>query len=730
MNNYEKLDLYEHNIDAYEKVKEVYDNGGDVVSVIQATGTGKSYISFALALDNKEKKILYVVPTNGIKEHLLESINSNPNLSIEEDFPNLNIITYQSLVNMTKEELSNLECDMLITDEIQHFRGPVWEARIKTIIDTHPNLIRFGMTAYTVVDRGTSYERDVTNPLTDEIFSNSVVSYYDLCDAIIDGVLPKPIYKTVITENNEDLKEIEKLVNRLKEKKDSNYKDYEKILLDIKRMIHTSDGVKELIRKSVKPDGKYIYFCPVNSSEGKNDIDTIMNDLKDYFAKYMDEENLVFYKSTSSDGKIGKLNRDSFYNDLDLDGNKVDDKLRIIFVKNQYNEGSHAPNIDGVFLGRHTNSDIVAFEQIGRGLSVRGDTKKRILEYQKYSIEELRRMSLSREIPIEENASKEEIIEKLVAPIIIDLCDNIQFIKELEDNLKDRIREIKELGNGTKRKIKITDPSFDIEVINIDILNILSELKTRLARKTWDEMYELAHIYYEHYGDSEIIQTFKTKDGFNFDEEGVNLGIWIYSQRRYYSKLTKCQKEKLDLIEFRTESKKIMMAWDEWYNLARIYYEHYGHSEVPRIFKTKNGIDFDEEGIGLGHWLVNQRTKYSKLSEEQKEKLDLIEFKESIRKIKENLIKICEQYKIDYMKNKFLIENMSYQEMVAKINYLIEQKRIQDEQTSIKEDIYEFINRNIKIFEMTSANMKLVLGIDKQELIQNYYINYNKGNLK
>ena len=198
------------------------------------------------------------------------------------------------------------------------------------------------------------------------------------------------------------------------------------------------------------------------------------------------------------------------------------------------------------------------------------------------------------------------------------------------------------------------------------------------------------------------------------------------NQRKKYSKLTQKQKEKLELIEFRVEYKRIKMNWDERYNLALIYYEHHGNSNISQNFKTKNGYEYDEKGVNLGGWINKQRRNYYELSEEKKEKLDLIEFKESIRKTKEKIIGICNQYKLDYKKNKFFIENMSYQEMVAKINYLIEQKRIQDEQSSIKEDIYEFINRNIKIFEMTSVNMKLVLGIDKQELIQNYYINVNR----
>ena len=54
-----------------------------VVGIIHATGTGKSYNALQLAYDNKDKKIVYVVPSNGIIEHIRKIINNNPNLSFE-----------------------------------------------------------------------------------------------------------------------------------------------------------------------------------------------------------------------------------------------------------------------------------------------------------------------------------------------------------------------------------------------------------------------------------------------------------------------------------------------------------------------------------------------------------------------------------------------------------------------------------------------------------------------
>ena len=51
-----ELGLYPHNIESYQKIKENYENGEDVVSIVHATGTGKSYNALQLAYDNKDKK--------------------------------------------------------------------------------------------------------------------------------------------------------------------------------------------------------------------------------------------------------------------------------------------------------------------------------------------------------------------------------------------------------------------------------------------------------------------------------------------------------------------------------------------------------------------------------------------------------------------------------------------------------------------------------------------------
>ena len=621
MNN-NKVNLYEHNEETSNKVFDAFNKDEKRVAIVQATGTGKSYVALNLLLKYKDKKALYIVPSNAIIEHLKEIISKN-NLSIEKDFPNLEFRTYQSLINLSREELSKLKVDLLVTDELHHLGAPVWGKRINDIVETHPDMLLFGMTAYTVRDRATSYERDMTNPETDELFSGKVVSYYDLCDAMIDGVLPKPIYKSAYINLESLAEELEKYLDDPKlSKKD--YLECKKLIEDAKRQITKAPGIKEMVRKNIKPNGKYIYFCPPLSEENKNDIDTIMTEVREWFSDY----DVEFYKTTSKDKEQGKQNRDAFYSNVDLKGNSTKHKLRIMFAINQYNEGVHAPGVDGVILGRSTSSDIVFFEQIGRALSVKENTKERYEEYQNLSRSELLEIAKKQNTQVTSNMTKDEIIERLLSPVIIDLTNNIEYIEELENNLKDRVKEIQKSLGHNKREIKIRNLNFDIMVENKNLFEILRYVRDRLRPNTWKLNYSLAKIYFEKYGSLEIKQNFKTLNGIDYDENGYNFGIWLTNQRQMYKK-GKLSKERIELLKqigMRFEIVYNIVDWAEMYMLAEIYFKKYGSLEIKQNFKTLNGIDYDENGYNLGWWLVRQRQMYkkSKLSKEREKLLEKI----------------------------------------------------------------------------------------------------------
>ena len=629
MSDYKRLGLYEHNIRSYEKVKQQFEKD-NIAAIVHATGTGKSFNALQLALDNKDKKIIYVVPYGSIIEHEKELIEQNENVSLEQDFPNLEFKTYQSFVNMSDDEIIDLDVDLLILDEFHHIGAPIWGQRINTLIDAHEDLQIFGMTAYTVRDRGTSYERDMVNPENDELFSNKVVSNYDLCDAMIEEVLPKPNYKSGYVFLEETCEYLENKINSL----NSNSKDYKELaplLKDLKKRAHEAPGLSDIFKTNIKPDGKYIYFCPLNPENGVNDMDSIMSEARNWIHEMgLTEDDYEFYMTTSDMGNDGKRNREAFYNDKDLKQNDTSNKLRIMFAINQYNEGVHVPGLDGVIMGRSTQSDIIFFEQLGRALSAGKDNTKEYEELMKKDKEELIEECNKRELSYNDSMTKEELVEILLAPVIIDLSNNIGFIKELETNLKDRIKEYMSSGNNEKRNVHLKNASFNIDMINEDLFRILEYVQDRLTM-TWMDKYELAKAYYDHYGDLEISANFKTKNGYEYDENGVALGKWINTQRQAFKgnsgyKISKEQIELLKEIGMRFETNYKEEEWNKKYELAKAYYEHYGNLEIPQSFKTKNGYEYDENGVALGKWINTQRQAFKgnsgyKISKEQIELL-------------------------------------------------------------------------------------------------------------
>ncbi len=614
------FNLYPHNKACYEKIKEGFKTS-NIVGIVHATGTGKSFNALEYVSDNTNENILYVVPSLGIIEHL-KTIVASSGFDLEKDFPNLKFCTYMSFVNLSREELKNIKVDTLILDEFHHLGAPVWGARINTLIETHSNIKVLGMTAYTVRDRNTPYERDMANPDTDELFSNHIVSKYDLCDAMVDGVLPKPIYKTAYVNLIEDVDYLEQRLAKL-DHNSSKYIDCEKVLRDVKRQIANALSMKELVKENLKPNGKYIYFCPMITKERVNDIDAIMKEAKSWFLEMgLAEDEIIFYKSTSEMGTLGKKNREAFYNDTDLDNRDTSNKLRVMFAINQYNEGVHAPNVDGVILGRSTCSDIVYFEQIGRALAVRGDTKEKLNKLSQMSLEELTTLARNNNLEINSSDTKEDIANKLVSPLIIDLSNNYEYIAELENDLKDKIRETSLRHSAAKspRSLKITNYRFDIELVNKDLYDMLSYVRSRLSL-SWEEMYELAKKYYEYHGNLEIPAKFKTINGYEYNDTGVNLGTWLYTQRQ--NKNLSDERRNLlssigmSLIDYND------LQWNKNYELAKKYYEYHGNLKIPVKFKTINGYEFNETGINLGIWLASQRANKN-LSEERRRLLSNI----------------------------------------------------------------------------------------------------------
>ena len=234
----------------------------------------------------------------------------------------------------------------------------------------------------------------------------------------------------------------------------------------------------------------------------------------------------------------------------------------------------------------------------------------------------------------------------------------------------------------------------------------------------WNKMYELAQKFYEHHRHLRVPSKFKTKNGYERDAQGYNLGNWINHQRKLYAaKALSIQYiEKLKQIEMIFED-VVDKEWEKKYNLAKAYYEHYGHLRVKRSFKTKDGCTYDEDGFCLNTWITTQRMlcRKNKLSQEKILKLQLIGMLFVVRKNIDENITLCEQYGIDYIANKSIIDSISYRELISKINYL--------KSSNIPLTIDGILH---PIFTMGNINMEVRYGINLETLLTQYSSSKNK----
>lgn len=236
----------------------------------------------------------------------------------------------------------------------------------------------------------------------------------------------------------------------------------------------------------------------------------------------------------------------------------------------------------------------------------------------------------------------------------------------------------------------------------------------------WLKKYELAKEYFKHHGNLEIPYLFKTSNGYDYDENGVFLGHWIFIYRQARKKNNKAiitdeQIRLLDSIGMRWNNITSFEKWQKKYDLARAYFDYFGNLGICQNFKTKNGVDFDENGIALGSWINTVRCAYkgnssSIITEEQIHLLNEIGMIWDVNKNFEEVSEICLQNTISLEINKNILKRITSSMFQAKISFL-------------KDNGLSLVDENGKLHEMFSMNPKHILekyGVSIKDVIENY----------
>ena len=419
------INLKPHNIKTYEKVKEKYKTSNRV-AVIRPTGTGKMFIALKMLEDNRDKKALYVAPSNAILHDVKKNIFAEG--MDMSDFPNLKRITYQKLMNLTDEEIEKLDFDIIILDEFHHCGAPEWSKGVERLIRRNPNAKILGLSATPL------RYFDGLRDMADELFDNNVAEEMTLEEAIEQGILPGATYVSALYGYAQELENMQANIDK---KNNREIREQAQELFNIlsKKLDENTRNLPELFAEHMKnKTGKYIVFC-----RNIQDMQEKMEQASKMFGSVNPN---ITVRGVASTLKENDRVLTEFENDND------ESSLKLLYAVDMLDEGYHVKDLDGVVMMRPTFSPTIFTQQLGRGLTVGGDKK----------------------------------------PVIFDLVNNFDSCKIIED-FAERMRQYKGRENPrepkeeTKSRISIFDKTKEFRDIAQRITELLKRDKVSLEEK-------------------------------------------------------------------------------------------------------------------------------------------------------------------------------------------------------------------------------------------------------
>ena len=514
------IELYKHNAIAYEKVTKMFETENRVC-VVHPTGCGKSFISLKWLEENRNKRAIFLAPSVSILRQITKHIEDS-GMSMR-DFPFLKRYTYSKLSRMTSEEISKLNVDMIVLDEFHRCGANEWSKGIAELINNNSNAKILGFSATPI--RYLDEHRD----MAEELFHGNVASEISLEEAMVEGILPMPIYINAVYSFKDDIEHMQEKIN--KEKRETEKLQAQQYLDDAKKVLEKADGLPEIFQKHMKnKSGKYIVFC-----RNKQHMEKMMEESKTWFQNV--NEQIDTYSMASFIPKSENLKVfEEFYH-------SNNDHLKLLFSIDMLNEGIHVPNIDGVIMLRPTESPIIFKQQLGRALSVGHNNN----------------------------------------PIVFDIVNNVQSCEMINHFYKElRERALVKFTQTGKKEDEAKIDNFKISDTVRKIKDIFTKIDNCLSL-SWDDYYDLAVEYYKEHGNLLVPN--------NYSKNGMNLGYWIGDQRKtakgigHRRDLTEEQIKKLDAIGMVWD--RFKEQWEETYDIAREYYQEHGSLDGLRNERIK-----------------------------------------------------------------------------------------------------------------------------------------------
>lgn len=588
------INLFSHNEGTFKNIISAFDSGKNAICV-QPTGTGKSFILLKLCQHYSDKKMLVIEPNR----YITQTVSSKAK---EYGIDNIEFMTYQKLIRMSKEETSAIQANIIALDEAHRIEAKRWNKAITYLLETHSKSRVALLTA-------TPERTDGKN--IKESFSGEIVCEKSLGDAIVEKILPAPTYISALYTFDEEIekakKKIDESMNSEEEKK-----ELTKQLEAAKRKLELSHGVSEILKKHIKSkSGKYIVFC-----QNIEHLNTMQPIVGSWFSKagFETRTYTVHSKMTGKDKEFLAFK------------NNNDDCIRLLFGIDMLNEGIHLDDISGVIMLRPTQSNIIYLQQLGRALNAGTSNNSIIFDLVNNSgcsNTACLRSEIERAIERKnENCDNLDYKEKEEFQIsdfcifdhITDVTDVIRLIdkrcKGSFDHFFQMFLKYKEkYGTGYVEKKKAEEweglniyarriiHSYNINTLNPERIKLLKDNGFVFSEDEFrrDQLEQHIKSYIEEKKTNVIPFKYVSEDGYQ-------LGIMVASAKdtnRYGHELIK--KYNINPVNRQDANDK---AWLDNYTLIKQFIYEYGIEKLTR--------DTVCQGFNVGTWIDTQRTNYKK----------------------------------------------------------------------------------------------------------------------
>lgn len=345
------IELFSHNERAYRAIETGFERHR-IGAVVQATGTGKSFLIARYIVRHAANRILVVAPNRTILEEIRRAVGRK--------IPQVLYRTFQALARTSPAERRSLRIDDILIDEFHHFGAEAWGEALREIMSANPEARVLGTSATPIRPEGMIDTVDV-------YFEGNLFYELTLPKAWHYGILPIPILVQSVYGAEGQLDKLQQALDTSDCSADHR-KYIQKKLEAARRDFKTSLGAPRLIRRFLPPSvRKLLVFCP-----DKEEL------------RQMSSEVMEWLKEAGRPARSFEIHTDKSRkeNERTLQAFRADpEELHVLFSINMLIEGLHVEGVDAAMFLRRTESYIVTLQQLGRCLKAGSEKRPVILDF-------------------------------------------------------------------------------------------------------------------------------------------------------------------------------------------------------------------------------------------------------------------------------------------------------------------------------------------------------------